>query len=167
MILGILSDSHGRVERVRAAVQVLRDHGAEMLFHCGDVGGIDVLGELLEVPTHIIWGNMDRPDGAMHAYCQTVGLAWPQTPVRVELDGKRIAACHGHEHFARSLMEGDGFDYVFFGHTHQRSDTRLGGTRLINPGALQRAAVKTVATLDLPTDKLTFHEVPTGRIVRG
>ncbi|MBN1346673.1 MAG: YfcE family phosphodiesterase [Phycisphaerae bacterium] len=165
MIVGILSDSHGRVEWVRLAVEVLRRNGAEMLFHCGDLGGIEVLDELLEIPTRFVWGNMDRPDGATFAYCQTVGLPWPEAPLTVELDGKRIAACHGHEPHARSLLENGQFDYVFFGHSHERQDTRKGRTRVINPGALHRASVKTVATLDLASDTLTFFEVSTGRVV--
>ncbi len=166
MIVGILSDSHGKIEAVRAAVWVLRRNGAQRLFHCGDVGGIDVLGEMLETPTRFVWGNMDRPDGAAYTYCETVGLPWPVPPVTVEMVGKRIALCHGHEPFCRSLIENEQFDYVLFGHTHEPKDTRRGKTRIINPGALQRAPIKTVATLDLPNDRLTFYEVPSGRVVR-
>jgi len=40
-----------------------------------------------------------------------------------------------------------------------REDTRFGQTRLINPGALSRAAVKTVAILDVTLDELTFFQV--------
>jgi putative phosphoesterase len=50
-------------------------------------------------------------------------------------------------------------DYVFHGHTHRRDDYREAGMRIINPGALHRAAVKTVALLDLSTDDLRFIEV--------
>ncbi len=165
MIVGIMSDSHGKVEMVRAAVSILRRKGAEVLFHCGDVGGIDVLDELLELPTHFVWGNMDRADGIAHAYCESVGLPWPKPPVTVELAGKHIALYHGHELLSGMPVEDGRFDYVFFGHTHQRRDSRQGRTRFINPGALQRASIKTVATLDLTSDVLAFYEVPTGQPV--
>lgn len=165
MIVGIMSDSHGKGDMVRAAVQILNRNGAEMLFHCGDIGDAEVLGELLEIPTHFTWGNMDRPDEVMHTFCLTVDLPWPEPPVCVKVAGKQIAICHGHEGFMKSLVEDGQFDYVFYGHSHQPRDHRFGRTRLINPGALQRASVKTVATLDTTADELTYYEVPTGRVV--
>lgn len=165
MIIGILSDSHGRAEAVRQAVTVLRHHGAERLFHCGDVGNHDTLDELLELPTVFVWGNMDRPTPAAHAYCESVGLSWPEPPVVVNLDGKRIGVCHGHERFVRTFAEEYDLDYLLIGHSHQRGDLKQGKTRIINPGALHRASPKTVATLDLDTDELTFLSVPDGRIV--
>ncbi len=165
MIVGILSDSHGRAEAVRQAVEVLRRHGAERLFHCGDVGDHDTLDELLELPTVFVWGNMDHPTPAAHVYCQRVGLPWPEPPVVVAVDGKRIGLCHGHERFVRTFGEDCDLDYLFIGHSHQRGEFRQGKTRIINPGALHRASPKTVATLDLDTDELTFLTVPDGRIV--
>ena len=85
-----MSDSHGLVENVRAGVRILRQKGAEVLFHCGDVGGLDVLDELLEVPTYFVWGNTDRPSAAAYAYCESAGLPQPESPMSIELAGKRI-----------------------------------------------------------------------------
>lgn len=48
------------------------------------------------------------------------------------------------------------FDYILCGHTHIAADYQRGATRIINPGALHRASVHTVATLDLKTDDLRF-----------
>jgi predicted phosphodiesterase len=42
------------------------------------------------------------------------------------------------------------------GHTHVRADERVGTVRVINPGALHRAAQKTVATLDTETGEVKF-----------
>jgi len=92
----------------------------------------------------------------MRTYVETLGLNWPIWPVRVELAGKRIAVSHGHERGFSQLLRSDDLDYVFFGHTHQYEDSRIGTLRAINPGALYRTSVKTVATLDLERDKLTF-----------
>jgi predicted phosphodiesterase len=70
-----------------------------------------------------------------------------------------ILVFHGHEPgFARALGT-QGADYVLHGHTHVTRDERIGKTRIINPGALCRAAKKTVATLDLAADVLTFHDL--------
>jgi predicted phosphodiesterase len=50
-------------------------------------------------------------------------------------------------------------DYLLQGHTHVRLDECVGRTRIINPGALHRAAVKTVVTLDTRADRLLPFEV--------
>ena len=50
-------------------------------------------------------------------------------------------------------------DYLLTGHSHQSHDFHVGVTRRINPGALFRAKVFTVAVLDLATDELELREV--------
>jgi hypothetical protein len=159
MIVGILSDSHGDAAMTRQAVDLLRERGAQALFHCGDICGESVLDALVGHQAWFVWGNCDVPDASMRGYVESIGLPWPSVPVRVELDGRRIAMLHGHEReFDRVARSGD-VDYLLFGHTHVFEDRRMDRVRLINPGALHRARVKTVATLNLRTDALTFLTV--------
>jgi putative phosphoesterase len=159
LLLGIMSDSHGRADRVRQARQMLECAGAEVLFHCGDVGGLEVLDELIGCRVYFVWGNMDSPSDAWRQYVESVGLRWPEVPLIVELAGRRIAVCHGHEPvFARAVESGQ-YDYVLYGHTHAGSDHRVGRTRLINPGALHRARLRTVALLDLARDALSIRRL--------
>jgi predicted phosphodiesterase len=49
--------------------------------------------------------------------------------------------------------------YLCHGHTHCVTDQRIGGTRIINPGALQRAAQYSVALLDTEDDTLSFYPI--------
>jgi putative phosphoesterase len=156
MLVGVMSDSHGRVQRVREARDLLTSAGAEALFHCGDLGGLEVLDELVGCRAYFVWGNMDVPQLAWRAYVKSVGLAWPTAPLAVELAGRRIAVCHGHERAFRATIESQDYDYVFYGHTHEPSDERVGRTRLINPGALHRARARTCALVDLAGDEVRF-----------
>ena len=55
----------------------------------------------------------------------------------------------------------DGVDWLLHGHTHQVRDERIGRTRIINPGALQRARRYTVGLLDTESDSLDVLEIPT------
>ena len=157
MILGIMSDSHGDADATARAVALLESRGAQMLFHCGDIGSETVLDVLYGHNVYFVWGNCDDPPATMRAYVtKTLGLPWPQVPVRLVLDGKRIAMYHGHEReFRRGLSE-EGVDYVFYGHTHVYTDQCIGRVRAINLGALYRVRVKTVALLDLATEVATF-----------
>jgi predicted phosphodiesterase len=76
------------------------------------------------------------------------------------LAGKTIAITHGDDARIMSRFQRAGHDYLLTGHTHLRHDRRMEGTRWINPGALYRAAVKSVALLDLSTDTLDFVTIP-------
>jgi predicted phosphodiesterase len=78
---------------------------------------------------------------------------------QLTLHDKRIAVLHGDRYRDYQRLLAQAPDYLFFGHTHVPQDERERGTRLINPGALHRAAEYTVALLDLATDELRFLEV--------
>ena len=160
MLIGIMSDSHGRHERVRTALALFDRLGVEHVIHCGDVGGIKVLDEMVGRPCRFVWGNMDDDEPGVSAYLQTIGLPKPGLPpTRLDLGGKTIAVFHGHEPEYRKALLNPTTDYILHGHTHVASDERVGAARVINPGALQRAAQYTVATLDLATDTVEFHEI--------
>jgi putative phosphoesterase len=166
MLVGIMSDSHGDAEATARAVQLLTQRGARKLFHCGDIGGQDVLAELAGHDVVFVWGNCDEPAGHWRSYVHNLGLPWPKPPVRVEIDGKRIAVFHGHEpHFA-AAADDPALDYLFHGHSHRYADHHHGRCRVINPGALYRASVKTVATLELLRDDPHFWRIDTGLEIR-
>lgn len=157
MLIGIMSDSHGDAAATARAIKTLTDRGAEYFIHCGDICGDNVLAELAGRPYTFVWGNCDDPTPLVKKYVQSLGLPWPQQPVRIELAGKTIAVYHGHERgFAVATEIDHDFDYLFHGHTHKRADRRVGECRIINPGALYRANPRTCALLNLVTDKLDF-----------
>lgn len=160
MLVGILSDSHGRHLAVRAAVALFRRLGAGHIIHCGDVGPERVFDELAESPCSFVWGNCDVPSSGLIAYVETLGIAPPNgVPLTLTLDDKRFAVFHGHEQpFGRALRALD-VDYILHGHTHIARDEKMADRRIINPGALHRAREHTVATLDTAADKLTFFEI--------
>jgi hypothetical protein len=166
MRVGILSDSHGRHRAVRAAVAIFDRVQCAHIIHCGDVGGMEVFDELLGRPMTFVWGNTDFADAGLLGYLERVNVALPSAvPTTVELARRRIAVFHGHEPGFTAAQRGRGtigsgvFDYLLHGHTHLRRDERVGKMRIINPGALHRAASPTVATLDLERDELLFHDV--------
>jgi hypothetical protein len=160
MLIGILSDSHGHRGPVRAALELFERLEVQHIIHCGDVGGTPVFDEFVGRPVHFVWGNTDVASPGIDAYLKSVGLpAPPAPPLVLELAGKRILVFHGHERNFEKALDAADADYLLHGHTHKRRDERIGKMRIVNPGALQRAIPKTVATLDLNTDTLTFHKI--------
>ena len=160
MLIGILADSHGRDQRVRRAMTLFDRLGVEHVFHCGDVGGSEVFDQLVGRQCTFVWGNMDFPDDGLCAYLESVGINAPAcVPTQRTVGGKRFAVFHGHEPGFDAAVSSLDVDYILHGHTHIARDERLGGKRVINPGALHRAKEKTVATLDTQSDTLAFHVV--------
>lgn len=162
MLVAILSDSHGRVEAVRSALSLLRPFEPDVYVHCGDVGGEAVFDEFVDLPLHFVWGNTDAPSHALRTYVESLGFTCPDGPLRLMLGEKRFAVFHGHEREFEHELAAPTVDYLLHGHTHVKADSRVGRTRVINPGALHRARVKTVATLDTRNNDLRFHVISPG-----
>jgi predicted phosphodiesterase len=134
--------------------------GVAHVIHCGDIGGVEVFDELAGRPCTFVWGNTDVPNADLMAYLRTVGLAPPhEIPTRLALDGRTFAVLHGHEPGFNAALALPNVDYILHGHTHIARDDSVNGKRIINPGALNRAKRKTVATLDPAAGQVQFHEV--------
>lgn len=165
MVLGILSDSHGDAGATARAIALLKRLGAERFVHCGDICGEGVLAEFVGHDVTFVWGNCDSPSASMRRYVQSLGLAWPEGRAELEIDGRRIAVFHGHERGFVDAIEGGHFHYILHGHTHIYADSRVNGCRVVNPGALYRAAVKTVALLDVASDNVMFLRLDNGVVI--
>ena len=161
MKVGILSDTHDKLERTRVAVDLLCSAGADVLFHCGDLTRPPIVEACALRPCYFTFGNNDDYEipNLQQAAVEfgAVCLGWGDV---VELGGKRIGLVHGHLTTDLRRVLASNPDYLFSGHSHMVSDTRVGSVRRINPGALHRAEQFSVAMLDLETDELQFLFVP-------
>lgn len=166
--IGLLSDSHGRALTTRRAVSVLREHGAQVLLHLGDVGTVEVVDEIIVDPTaspthtvtQLVFGNTDWDIENLSRYAVGLGIVNDHPVGRLTLDGGgALVFTHGDNEQIMAQAIKQQVRYLCHGHTHRASDTRKGKTRIINPGALFRAREYTVALLDTDTDELTFYPV--------
>lgn len=157
MIVGLLSDTHGKADITHRAVKLLIDRGAEYLIHCGDVGGNDVLDALAGHPATFVFGNNDYDRTELQQYANIIDIQCGNDTAAITIGNKHAVITHGDDNrLMHRLITEQKIDYLFHGHTHETRDERIGKVRIINPGALYRAAVKTVALLDTVTDKLEF-----------
>lgn len=150
--LGVLSDTHDRYDAAAAGLATLRAAGAQFLIHCGDVGGHSILDLLAGHPGAFVWGNSDYDREGLTQYAADIGLDCRGNFAELKLGGVNIAVTHGHDAklIRRATADGSPYQYLFVGHSHVHSDHRVGNVRVVNPGALHRAARKTVALIDLP-----------------
>lgn len=160
MWIGIISDTHDQIDRTTRAVQILKDHGAKHLIHCGDLIEPEILAACSGLPVHFVFGNNDvRSASRLRSTAAAHGANCLEWSGELQLVGKRLAVAHGHDlHEIRRLLANNP-DYLFSGHTHQAADLQEGNTRRINPGALHRARTFTVGLLNLETDELRYLEI--------
>ncbi len=129
MILGIVSDSHGDMPRLK---QFLRDVGGavDVILHAGDFyEDSRRLSSMTRVRVIGVMGNCDcLRDGPLEKI--------------VEVGGKRLLLAHGHQYGVKRdrepLKSRAGalrVDAVVFGHTHIAETFRCGNVLFINPGS--------------------------------
>lgn len=150
MKIAIVSDTHSRYARIEAVVAEIARRGCDLILHCGDLEDADA-ARLFPAHTHFVFGNCDHDRAGIRRAIAEVGATLHESFGYVEAEGHKLAFVHGDDHRQlRDLEAADEFDFLFHGHTHVAMERRAGRTRVINPGALHRAATKTFIILDLP-----------------
>lgn len=164
MKVGILSDTHGCIPATVAAAEYFKKAGVEAVFHCGDIGGFDVLAELagifqpLNVPVYAVFGNVDTYSGDWKFFPSNIGIQLLGKFGEVVLADHRIALLHSDDprRFQETVASGE-YSFVFTGHSHQVHDYVEGCTRCINPGTAGRGSPNTCAVLDLTSGHLVVE----------
>ena len=158
-LIGLLSDSHGESERTRGEIRLLREMKCDSILHMGDVETHAVLNELAGANVHMVFGNCDYVSN-LESYAQTLGIDVQHPAGTITSDGIRIGFLHGDDVSAfHRFLEDENIDVIVHGHTHEKRDEIVENTRCINPGALHRAPVYTVAVLDTNSGELTYYEL--------
>jgi len=160
VVIGLLSDTHGHADTALKAVELLINEGADYLIHCGDVGDTDVIAAMAGHPGIFVFGNNDWDQSELEQFAKNVDVVCGGKTAKLSFGGKRIIVTHGDDNrLMQQIVKDQMVDFLFVGHTHVPADHTVGKVRIINPGALYRAATKTVALLDLETDVLRFLTV--------
>ncbi|MBX7102733.1 MAG: YfcE family phosphodiesterase [Gemmataceae bacterium] len=155
MRLGILSDSHDRTERVEAALDLFRTHDVNRLIHCGDITSPKVVSQFAGWMIDFVLGNCDWDPVTLAAAIDAIGGTLHRPYGDLELDSVRVAWIHSDDaDLFQSLEVADHYDWLFYGHTHVAEQHTTGRTRVVNPGALHRVKVPSVAVLDVPSGRL-------------
>lgn len=121
MIIGVISDTHGRI--TNHALKALQ--GSDLIIHAGDIGNLGVLDALNKIaPVYGVRGNTDRG-----AWAQTL----PMTQM-VEAGDKLIYVIHNI-----AMLDIDpkvaGVDVIIYGHSHIPKKDYKGGIIYFNPGS--------------------------------
>ena len=158
MILGILSDSHDNLPKLKNAVSLFNKKAVSLVLHAGDYVApfsVGMLENNLKCEYLGIFGNNDGEKEGLIKRSQ--GKISQQT-LELEKFGKKIFLIHD---ISSAKVDFQKFDLLIHGHTHQPSIEKQDQTWLINPGECGGwlTGESTVVIYDLISGTPKFHRI--------
>jgi putative phosphoesterase len=139
MKIAVISDIHDNIPKLKTALALVRDRGAEVVLCLGDLCSpfmAKELGQGFSGPIHVVFGNNDgdrfriAANAAKHANLHFHGEY-------AELQfGQRLFSINHFDDIGRAIAKGQHYDVVCFGHSHRFEVSQSGKTVLINPGEI-------------------------------
>jgi putative phosphoesterase len=165
MLVAIISDSHDNIANLDKFLDWANKNGIERIIHCGDLSAPGTLKNVLapkfKGKIYLIHGNVSDRELLPEVAKNFPNIEFFGDQGEIEIDGKRIAFVHRPEE-ARALANKNHYDFIFYGHTHEPWEEKIGQTRLVNPGTLAGMFNRaTFAVYDTATDKLELKLLET------
>ena len=155
MKVGVISDSHDNLPKLREGVAIMCERQPELIIHAGDYIApptarcFDQVRER-GIPFFGIFGNNDGERFGLRRLFEPIGPIH-EDPYLCEYAGRRIVVTH-REILVDALAKSGDFDVVIYGHTHQ-VDVRTDPCLIVNPGEAGgwSTGKHTLAIVDLTT----------------
>lgn len=153
MKIGLIADTHDRLDAVEKAVKYLNEQGVDHVLHAGDLVSPFVAAKFrdLKAKLHIVWGNNEGDKGHVQTKLGEIGAHLAGDLGILELGGRRIALLHGTSQDVINALARSGlYDVIVRGHTHT-AEVLEGRTLVVNPGEVcgYLSGRQTLAVLDL------------------
>ena len=137
MRLGLISDTHDNVPKIREAILQLNEHEVDLVLHAGDYISPFTAKPYADLKAKMIgvYGNNCAEREKLREVYTAVGKEIVGNFAEVEAGGRRIALLHGHDDALLSsiIAHGD-YDAVVHGHDHKTKIEKRGATLVVNPG---------------------------------
>jgi len=151
MKIGILSDTHSKLDKAEIALDTLIEDGAEFIIHAGDLISLEMLNMLKGCSLNYIavYGNNDAHLTQYHNEFNLV-----QEPNYFKLAELKFKLMHMPFHMSPDA------DIVIFGHTHIFKTEYVEKTLFLNPGevcAREKPISEFVMLEILPTEYIVNH----------
>jgi len=155
MKLGIISDTHDNVPKVKAAVELFNTEGVEAVVHCGDfIAPFAILPykDLACGKFFGVFGNNDGEKKGLGQIAQTNNWQIEPGPFKLAIGGKKITLIHEPDLLEELISKGES-DIIAYGHLHRPKIEDENGTLVINPGegGGWTSSNATLAIIDLKT----------------
>lgn len=137
MKVGIISDTHDRLETIRRAVEVFNDSGVDLVLHAGDYVSPFTVEPFKALKAKMVgvFGNNDGDKTFLRKRYAEIDAEIKGPFALVEAGYMKIGLLHGHdEALLEALTRSEAIDVLVVGHTHNATITRRGRVLLVNCG---------------------------------
>lgn len=133
-MIGILSDTHDNLTRVREAVRLFNDVRCDLVIHAGDFVAPFTAEELrrLAAPVRAVYGNCDGERAGLARVFLGLGEI-REAPLKFKHAGLRFLVSHLDAPVDKHVAS-KAYDVIVFGHTHRPLAELRDGVLLVNPG---------------------------------
>lgn len=161
MKIGIISDTHENMPKIKKAVGLFNREEVATVLHGGDIISPITAKEFgaLKAPLIGVFGNNDGDILFLTKRFEKIGTLHPKR-WEGELDGKKCLLIHEPDMLEALALSGV-YDVIVYGHTHRAEISRKGKTLVINPGEGGGwiTGKSTVALLDTATMEALLVEL--------
>ena len=153
MKIGLMADTHDRLEAVEKAIEFFNRERVEHVLHAGDLVSpfVALKFKELKAKLHYVWGNNEGDREFIRVRLGELGIEPLGCFATLELEGRKLALLHGtYQPIVDSLAQSGLYDAIVRGHTH-RAEVIEGKTLVVNPGEVcgYLTGKQTLALLDL------------------
>ncbi len=132
MKIGIISDTHDNVPRIKAAVKVFNEMDTALVIHAGDYIAPFAVAPLADLKCDYV-GVFGNNDGEVLGLSKLSQGRIRIPPHSMEFGGRNILVLHAPVELA-ALIKSQIYDIVIYGHLHEPVIEKQGRTLVINPG---------------------------------
>lgn len=139
MLIGIISDTHDRLDNIEKALKYINEQKAEVLIHAGDLAHsetLDLICKKFHGEIHYMLANADIDLDEIKSLEKIFPLLKVHKQVaELKIGGLKIAATHKPKD-AKLLAANGKYDLVIHGHDHKPWQSFAGRCEILNPGNL-------------------------------
>lgn len=130
----IVSDSHGHIANLKAAIEIGKKADIKAIIHCGDWDDLATFraAQSSGLPIYSVLGNADVDsdlEDALRFECKK----YDPYLLKLEFEGKKIGIIHRIDLKNEKLYD---FKIIFSGHYHSKEEKIVNWTKFVRPGAL-------------------------------
>ncbi|TBR17751.1 metallophosphoesterase [bacterium] len=157
MRIGVLSDTHDNLPKVKKAVSFFNRNKVDFVLHAGDFVAPFVIPYLDKLESKWL-GVFGNNDGERKGLSKSSRKKIKEGPLRIVLAGKKILLVHDK---CRINPKKEKVQVIIFGHTHHPEVVKDGDKLFINPGECGGwlSSISTVGIIDLSSLTAKIHKI--------
>ncbi len=133
MKIGIIADTHDRMDYIERFVGLFKEKGVKVVLHAGDIVAPFAARPFKEFRFEAVFGNNCGEKLFLKKVITDFGGRIEPGPRRLDIAGKSFVLMH-EPYELKAFSSSRIYDFVVYGHTHELKIEEINGIKVINPG---------------------------------